>query len=157
MTKCPLALFCVLLLPLSTALAQNLPPPPNKAPSAGSPEARGVHEPDENFALVLTPAGKSGEGLMVIVTSAQTFNVSRSGFTFNGTLARAENGALRLDYLLETNAERGGIIHTGSSVLLRPGEPVQLVKNGDQFYDLRLDRYPPPDAPKPAPAPGNTP
>ena len=91
---------------------------------------------------------------MVIVTSAQTFNVSRSGFTFNGTLARAEGGGLRLDYALETNAERGGSIHTGSSVILTPGEPVQLVKNGEQFYNLRLDRYPPADAAKPGPSPG---
>ncbi len=60
---------------------------------------------------------------------------------FSGALARLESGAFRLDYLLETHSVSDGTIHTGSSVILRPGEPVQLIKNGEQFYNLRFDRY----------------
>ena len=63
------------------------------------------------------------------------------------------DGGYRLDYLLETSASRGGTIHTGSSVILRPGDPVQLVKNGGQFYNLRLDRYPRAAPAKPEPSP----
>ena len=136
MTKHSLAILCAVGLPLATVFAQTPTPTPAKA------------LPDENFVLTLSPAGKDGEGLSVIMTSAQTFGISRSGFTFNGTLQRIEGG-YRLDYPLETNASAGGTIHTGSSVVLTPGEPVQLVKNGDQFYNLRLDHYPTPDAPKP--------
>ena len=102
---------------------------------------------DDNYVLTLSAVGKEGEGLALIVTSSQTFNTSRSNFTFNGTLNQTETGAFRLDYLLETHSVSDGTIHTGSSVLLRPGEPVQLIKNGEQFYNLRLDRY---NAPAPA-------
>ena len=96
---------------------------------------------DDNYVLTLSAAGKEGEGLALIVTSSQTFNTSRANFTFNGTLNQTETGAFRLDYLLETHSVNDGTIHTGSSVILRPGEPVQLIKNGEQFYNLRLDRY----------------
>ena len=135
MTTRLLVILCAVAFPLAL-FAQSPTPVPARAPL------------DENFVLTLSPAGKDGEGLSVIMTSAQTFNISRSGFTFSGTLQRV-GGGFRLDFLLETNASAGGTIHTGSSVILTPGEPVQLVKNGDQFYNLRLDHYPPPDAAKP--------
>lgn len=153
--KRSLALLFAVGFPLAAVSAQTPPPAPRPAPSAGSPEGRGVRtSAEENFVLTLSPAGKDGEGVSFIVTSAQTFNSSRAGFAFNGTLARTDSGAYRLDYLLETSAEHGGTIHTGASVILTPGEPVQLVKNGDQFYNLRLDHYPPIDAAKPGPSPG---
>ena len=63
---------------------------------------------------------------------------------------------VELFYLLKTSAGPGGTIHTGSSVILRPGEPVQLVENGEQFYNLRLDHYPPPDTARPGPPPNIT-
>ncbi len=96
---------------------------------------------DENYVLNLSAAGKEGDNLALIVTSSQTFSATHSGFTFNGTLNQTETGAFRLDYLLETTSNGHGIIHTGSSVILRPGEPVQVIKNDEQFYNIRLDRY----------------
>ena len=108
---------------------------------------------DDNFALSLSAADKDGEGVTVIVTASQAFNLSRTGLTFNGSLNKTDTGGYRLDYLLETSAGRGGTVHTGSSVILHPGEPVQLVKNGEQFYNLRPDHYPPPEPAKTAPAP----
>ena len=142
MTKYVLAVLGVAVLLLSAGFAQSPTPTP-------TPEKSGAKPPDENYVLNLTPAGKDGEGFAVIVTSTQTFSLSRSGLTFTGALARTDAGSLRLDYGLDTNADRGGTIHTGSSVILHPGEPIQLVRNGEQFYNLRLDHYPPPDAAKP--------
>ena len=141
MTTRLLVLLCIAGLPLAAVFAQSPTPTPTKAPFAGSPESRGVHEPkDENYVLTLSPAGKDGEGIAVIVTSSQTFNLSHNGFTFNGTLNQQDDGVFRLDYLLDTLVN-GGMVHTGSSVNLRPGEPVQIIKQGEQFYNVRLDRY----------------
>ena len=134
MTKPLLAFLGAAALSLSAASAQNSAPPAAKAP-ATSP-------PSDNFVLGLSAVDKEGEGVTIIVTASQTFNVSRSGLTFNGSLNKTDNGGYRLDYLLETNAARGGTIHTGSSAILHPGEAVQLVRNGEQFYNLRLDYYP---------------
>ena len=96
---------------------------------------------DDNYVLTLSAVGKEGDGLALIVTSSQTFNTSRANFTFSGTLTQLETGPFRLDYLLETHSVNDGTIHTGSSVILHPGEPVQIIKNGEQYYNLRLDRY----------------
>ena len=159
MTKCSLALLCAVALPLPASFAQSPAPTPVPGPrrimSLPAPEEKSDEKPsDENLVLTLSPAGKDGEGFSIIVTSSQTFNLSRNGFNFNGTLNRTGNGAYRLDYALETTVPT--TIHTGSSVILRPGEPVQLVKNGEQFYNLRLDHYPPPEAAKPGPPPSIT-
>ena len=107
MTKLLLALLGAAALSLQAASAQN------PAPS-----------PSENFALNLSAADKDGENVTVIVTASQTFNLSRTGLTFNGSLNKTDAGGYRLDYLLETSALRGGTIHTGSSVILYPGEPI---------------------------------
>ena len=133
MIKSSLLLLCAAaILTIPTLSAQS----PSPTPTPGK-----VAADDDNYVLALSAAGKEGEGVALIVTWSQTFNVSRGSFTFNGTLSKLESGAFRLDYLLETHSVSDGTIHTGSSVILRPGEPVQLVKNGDQFYNLRLDRY----------------
>ena len=136
MKKLLLAFLGAVALSLPTAFAQSPTP-----------------SPGDNFALSLSAADKDGGGVTVIVTASQTFNISRSGLTFNGSLNKTDAGGYRLDYLLETDASHGGTIHTGSSVILRPGEPVQLVKNGEQFYNLRLDRYPPSEPSKTMPSP----
>ena len=154
MTNRWLALLCAVTLAPTVLSAQGPAPAPRRILALPAPEEKSDEKPpDENLVLTLSAAGKDGEGFSLIVTSTQTFNLARSGLTFSGTLGRTENGAFRLDYLLETNAHVNGTIHTGSSVILRPGEPVQLLKNGDQFYNLRLDHYPPPDAAKPEPSP----
>ena len=110
MTKFLLALLGAAVLSLPAAFAQS-----------------SVSSKDDNFALNLSAADKDGESVTIIVTASQTFNVSRTGLTFNGSLNKNDTGGYRLDYLLETSASRGGTIHTGSSVILHPGEPVQLV------------------------------
>ena len=122
-----LLLCAFIVLSVPGAFAQN--------PPAGKTKT------DDNYVLTLSSAGKDAEGVALIVTSSQTFNTNHNGFTFNGTLNQLESGAFRLDYLLETSHGTSGMIHTGSSVILRPGEPVQLIKNDEQFYNIRLDRY----------------
>ncbi len=139
MTKLLLALLGAAAFVLAVAFAQS------PAPS-----------PSDNFVLNLSAVEKEGESISMIVTSPQSFNVSRTGLTFNGTLNKTDTGGCRLDYLLETSASRGGTIHNGSSVILRPGEPVQLVNNGEQFYNLRLDYYPPTQTVKTEPPPVTT-
>ena len=136
MTKLLLALLGAAVLSSPAAFAQSPMP-----------------SPSDNFVLNLFAVEKDGESISMIVTGSQSFNVSRTGLTFNGTLNKTDTGGYRLDYLLETSASRSGTIHTGSSVVLRPGEPVQLVKNGEQFYNLRLDHYPPTQMDKTEPPP----
>ena len=135
MKKLSLGLVCALLLvPLPVAFAQS--PSPTPAVDAGGGYL------DANYVVTLTPAEKDGTGFSVI-TAAQRFGVSNTQdrLVFNATLFPQKDGSFRLDYRL-TN--EGGGYETLASVFLRLAEPVQLVKNGKQFYNLRLDHYPAP-------------
>ena len=136
MTKLPRALLCALLLvPVSAWSAEN----PTPTPATGDAETF----LDANYVVTLAPVEKDGTGFSVI-TAATHFGVSNTEarLVFNGVLSPQKDGSFRLDYRLTND---GGGFEAVASVYLRPGEPIQVVKNGKQFYNLRLDRYPLPN------------
>ena len=93
---------------------------------------------DGNYVLTLSTADKKGPDFSVLV-AAQSFSVynAQPGVTFNAQLVPQENGTFLLYYDL---TQTGGTV-TKSTVILRPGEPVQLLKNGDSICNARLDHY----------------
>lgn len=90
---------------------------------------------DGNYVLTLSRADGKGEDISMLVAS-ELFSTFNSKVTFNAKLIQQHDGSFLLFFTLT----QGDII-TKSTVVLRPGEPVQLVRNGEQFYNLRLDRY----------------
>ena len=103
---------------------------------------------DGNYVLTLSPAEKGNEADFAVIVATPEFSLHNGdpGFDFVGKLTPVENGVYLLTYYFEA-----GTAITKSSVLLRPGEPAQIVKNGKQFYNLKLDRYSPSISVKAAP------
>lgn len=132
MTKRLLRLaWVVVSLPLTGMAGENTSPAtPAKLPADNPPL-------EANYVVALTSADKKGPELSMLVAS-QVFGASNREITFNAQLFPHEKGGFLLYYSLVQ-----GSTETKATVLLHPGEVVQLVKNGDQFYNLRFDRYAP--------------
>ena len=162
MKKILASLFCVsVALPVSGMFAQNdaptIPRPPRLPVS--SDNAAPSHL-DGNYVLTLTSTEKDQPGReLSVVVATPTFSTSsvQPIVTFSGKMFPQEGGVFQLDYQISgtvalpttkgpantfTNVEYRSIT-TVSSVLLHLGEPVQIIKDGDQTYTLKIDRSKP--------------
>ena len=143
MTKSLLCSMCVSLsLPLASVPAQT----PTPHPAAKPPEAYPNSNPplDGNYVLTVSAADKRNGPDFSILVAAQTFSISNAqpGATFGAQLLPQENGSFLMYYDL---TPPGGLT-IKSTVILHPGEPIQLLKIGDTVYNARMDRYPLPAA-----------
>ena len=127
-------------------LAAQTPDPHSPSEKANVSYPNGNPPLDGNYVLTLSTADKKGPDFSVLV-AAQTFSVYNTtpGVNFGAQLIPQENGSFLMYYDL---TQAGGAV-TKCTVILRPGEPVQLLKSGDGFCNARLDHY----NPTPAPAP----
>ncbi len=156
MRKTFLCLLCVASTFGSTGWAQN--PPVAVNPAIPRP-IRSVNSDDAGEALdgnyVLTLTLKEKETAvweLGVVVASRTFNNSAAqpNTNFTGRVLPQENGSFLVDYQLGRNVAvpNGNSIDyrsaaTKSSVLLRLGEPVQIIKDGNQAFTLKLERYKP--------------
>ena len=142
MKKPLFCLACVNLALLSFAAAQAPIPRSTEKPAVSYPQSN--LPLDGNYVLTLSTADKKGPDFSILV-AAQSFSVynAQPGVTFNAQLVPQENGGFLLYYDL---TQTGGTV-TKSTVILHPGEPVQLLKSGDGFCNARLDHYNPTPAP----------
>ena len=132
--------------PLSCASAQSSTP---AAPEA-RPDAPGA---ESNYVLTLyTPADKRTGPEMAIILALSSFDSARNAaetqtmldlantaqphLHFRGTLQPQKDGRYLLNYFLECAGD-----NASAGLLLRLGEPVQMIKNGDLYFNLRLERY----------------
>lgn len=155
-------LLCVaFLLPITGVLAQNDAPtiPRLPRPVISQDNAAPAHL-DGNYVLTLTATDKDQPAKeLAVVVAAASFNVSSAqpATTFSGKLFPQEGGLYEVSYQLGSDvavptgkSANGGFeniqyrsVSTVSSVLLRLGEPVQIIRDGDRTYTLRIDRCKP--------------
>ena len=111
------------------------------------PETKQVVSLDGNYVLTLYPAGKEGAQICVVVATPEFSVQNAQPFVrFSGRLQPKDAGNYLVDYELVSANDKvedyaGTGTKTSASVLLRLGEPAQIIKNNAQFYNLRLDRY----------------
>lgn len=133
---------------LPCASAQTPSPPAQEA----KPDAPAA---DNNYVLTLySPADKRNGPEMAVILALFPFdkvhdaaetqvtfdlvNSAQPHLHFRGTLLPQKDGRYLLNYLLECAGDTAG-----AALLLRPGEPVQMIKSGDLYFNLRLERYNP--------------
>lgn len=145
---------CVAILGATFAFLTPSAPAQTPAPTPPARETKpDAPVPDGNYVLTLSsPADKhSGPEIAVILalfapdrdrdtaefqSSFDVTNVGQPPLHFRGTLQPQKDGRYLLNYYLE---RVGNAASTG--LVLRPGEPVQIIKSGDLYFDLRLERY----------------
>lgn len=154
-----LCLLCAASMTSSASFAQ-IPPPTSPGVSAVPRlpvRAVDSNETDEklggNYVLTLVLKDKETEvWALGMVTATRSFNSSTAqpSMSFNGRLVPQEDGAFLVDYQLGRSVaiSNGGSTEyrnaaTKSSVLLRLGEPVQIIKDGNQVVTLKLERSKP--------------
>ena len=135
MLKNLFCLVCVAVcLSVAGAFAQSSPTP---SPKPTTPDLSNNPPLDASYVLALSSADKKGEPEFCVLVAAQNLSVfDEPRLTFNAEIFPQENGSFLLYYTLVQSGTT-----TKTTVILRPGEPVQILKNGDQLYNLRLDRY----------------
>lgn len=133
---------------------------------------------DGNFVLTISINDKQQIGKEVsIVVATPIFQTASSQptMTFNGVVRQQENGVFLVDYQLgiqmpvttemaaPANSQRTFTsvqyqnISTKSTVLLHLGVPIQIIKDGERVYTLKLDRYDATAKAPAVPAPANVP
>ena len=151
MTKCSLALLCAVALPVPALLAQSPAPVPRRILSAAeSPERTGDETLDGNYVLTLAFSKDQTAHELSIVLAVANFSISSidPAVTFVGTCNRQGEGTLLVSYditrqvaIPSGNNVNFGNVNARTSVLLHLGEPVRIIKDGEQTYTLKVDRY----------------
>lgn len=117
---------------------------------------------DGNYVLTLTSSDKQQVGKeMSVVVATPLFQTTSSQpiVTFSGIVHQQEDGTYLVDYQLSAQlpvtTESAGLPNgtrtytnvtyqnssTKSTVLLHLGAPIQIIKDGEHTYLLKLDRY----------------